>query len=291
LFIWPDCVPCILKMSIGVIRLAIKDEDKIKRVIDQILQISHLRGEDWYVTSPEIIRHIWRKILEVSGIDDPLKEVKADQNERALKVYPLAKDIVFKSDDPFLQALKLAIAGNFLDAMVTVGEGSSEVLIEALDKFPIDVAVALKFKERLERSYRIIYLTDNCGEIVFDKLFLEVLHQNYQKEITVVVRKLPILNDATLLDARSVGLDRIVRVIDNGIDEPFPGTMISKLSPEVRALVESADLIISKGVGNYDSLTEEPQLKGKISFLFHGKCLPTTVSLNVPMGSLIVFNF
>jgi len=232
-------------MSIGVARLATKDEEKVKHIMDQVLQISHLRGEDWKVTSPEIIRQIWPKIRDVSGLDDPLKEVKAEQNTRALKIYPLAKDIVSKSSDPFLQALKFSIAGNSLDAKVTVSEESTESLIEALSKLPIEVDEVLKFKERLELSRKIVYLTDNCGEIVFDELFLEIIRQTYQGDITIVTRKLPILNDATLQDARLVGLDRVGQLVDNGMNEPFPGTVIPKLSPEVRTLVESADLIIS----------------------------------------------
>lgn len=291
MLIWPDCIPCILKMSVGVARLAIKDEEKVRRAMDQVLGISHLRGEDWQVTSPEITSQAWLKIREVSGQDDPLKEVKAEQNTRALQVYPLAKEIVSKSPDPFLQALKFAIAGNSLDAMVTVKEGLTDDLIEALGKLPVDLEGVRIFRERLDKSRKIVYFTDNCGEIVFDKLFLEVIRQTYQGQITIVTRTMPILNDATMKDAIFVGLDQVAPVVENGINVPFPGTIISKLSPEVKKSVEESELVISKGVGNYDSLTEETQLRGKISFLFHGKCLPSCAPSGHPLGALVVFNF
>jgi hypothetical protein len=278
-------------MSVGVARLAIKDEEKVRRAMDQVLGISHLRGEDWQVTSPEITSQAWLKIREVSGQDDPLKEVKAEQNTRALQVYPLAKEIVSKSPDPFLQALKFAIAGNSLDAMVTVKEGLTDDLIEALGKLPVDLEGVRIFRERLDKSRKIVYFTDNCGEIVFDKLFLEVIRQTYQGQITIVTRTMPILNDATMKDAIFVGLDQVAPVVENGINVPFPGTIISKLSPEVKKSVEESELVISKGVGNYDSLTEETQLRGKISFLFHGKCLPSCAPSGHPLGALVVFNF
>jgi hypothetical protein len=264
---------------------------RVRRVMDQVLKISYLRGEDWHVTSPEIVKLAWLEIRKVSGLDDPLADVKAEQNARALKVYPLAKEIVSTSPDPFLQALKFAIAGNSLDAMVTVKEGSADVLIEALGKLPIDVEDVRLFRERLDRSNKVVYLTDNCGEIVFDKLFLEVLRETYPREIMVVTRTVPILNDATLKDARSVGLDSVAPVMENGTNEPIAGTIISQLSSEVKRLVDESDLIIAKGVGNYDSLTEETQLKGKISFLFHAKCHPCSAAHQVPLGGLAVFNF
>jgi uncharacterized protein with ATP-grasp and redox domains len=102
---------------------------------------------------------------------------------------------------------------------------------------------------------------------------------------------MPILNDATMKDAIFVGLDQVAPVVENGINVPFPGTIISKLSPEVKKSVEESELVISKGVGNYDSLTEETQLRGKISFLFHGKCLPSCAPSGHPLGALVVFNF
>jgi hypothetical protein len=277
-------------MSLSVARLALRDEQLVKLAMREILSISHLRGEDWQVTSPAITSMAWQKIREISGQDDPLLEDKVDQNIHSLLVYEAVKENILRGSDPFLQALKFSVAGNSVDSMIRNNNGPTDGLVESLSGLPIDVKCVLKFRDRINKSHKIVYFTDNCGEIIFDKLFLEAIRLTFQGQITIVTRSLPVLNDATMRDAIFIGLDEVATLMENGIKFPFPGTIISELSPEVRALVEDADLIISKGVGNYDSLTEETQLLGKVSFLFHGKCLPVCASSGASLGSLIVIN-
>jgi uncharacterized protein with ATP-grasp and redox domains len=145
-------------------------------------------------------------------------------------------------------------------------------------------------RHRLQEATRIVYLPDNCGEIVFDRLFLEVLKEKYTHKVSVVVRSRPILNDATIVEATSVGLPAVAPVIENGIPAAFPGTRLHLVSTDVRRLLMDADLVVAKGGGNLDSLTEDSQLKGRISFLFHGKCHPFCAPRNVSPGTLIVDN-
>lgn len=291
MLIWPDCIPCILKMSLGVVRLVMEDEVQVRRCMEEILTLNALRGQEWQVIPPRVVRDVWLKISEISGQTDPLKGIKAEQNRRALQIYPLAKELIFKSHDPFLVALKFAIAGNAWDAMVNMKEERMDGVIQGLDRFHINFDNVYNLKERLKNTRTLIYLSDNCGEIVFDKLFLEVLRQKYDLEVTVVTRTLPVLNDATFQDACSVGLDGVAHLMENGVPEPIPSTLLEKVSPEVKALIQKSDLLISKGVGNHDSLTEEKGLKGKISFLFHGKCHPCCSLYKVPLDALIVYNF
>ena len=118
--IWPDCIPCILKMSLETAHLVMKDEDQVRRFMKQILKLKYFRGEDWRVTSPEVIKNIWLKLLEVSGEVDPMKEIKREQNSKALEIYPVAKKLVLESRDPLLAAIKLSIAGNAIDAMTKI---------------------------------------------------------------------------------------------------------------------------------------------------------------------------
>jgi hypothetical protein len=136
----------------------------------------------------------------------------------------------------------------------------------------------------------VVWLSDNCGEIVFDRLLLETMRRFYKLDIVYITRTTPILNDATLTDASLVGLGEVATLMENGIEEPLAGTILAKTSPKVRRLVEEADLVISKGVGNYDSLTEEKGLNGKISYLFHAKCQPCCRSQKANLGDLIIFN-
>jgi len=291
MFIWPDCIPCILKMSLEIARLVMKEEDQVLRFVNEILAWRSLRGEEWHVRSPEIIRDVWIKLQEFSREQDPLKGLKEEQNRKALKIFPLAKEIILKSHDPFLDALKFAIAGNALDSMIGVTGDLAQETIEELDKFVISLESTNILRERLEKSHRLVYLSDNCGEIVFDRLLIEVVKEIYEIKVILVTRTIPVLNDATLQDAYSVGLGEVVRLMENGIPEPFPSTTLEKVSHEVRKVIEKSDLLISKGVGNHDTLTEEESLRGKISFLLHGKCHPCCSFHKVPLGTLIVYNF
>ena len=289
--IWPDCIPCIEKMALGLGRLALKDEEKVQQFMTDVLKLPPLRGENWDIISPRVVREVWRTLLEYTGDSDPMREVKAEQNRRALEIYPLAKELVLRSPDPFLNALKLAIAGNELDAMVSVTEGEALGTLKKLDSFTLDGESLKEFKERLDRAKTIAYFLDNCGEIVFDKLFLEVLRSMKEFDITVVTRTVPILNDATLMEAQSVSLSKVARLVENGIREAIAGTIASKVSPDVKAMITESDLLISKGVGNYDAFTEETWLKGRLTMLYHGKCHPCCNATKAQMGDLIVYNF
>lgn len=282
----PDCIPCITKMALDSARQAIGDEGDIRTFMERVLALKPLRGEQWDVVSPEIVRDVWLHLCDVAGSGDPLKALKAEQNRKALQLYPSVRQIVSQKSDPLLYAIKFAIAGNTLDPMQFTGDEMPKGLEESPLR-PDDVAALTK---RLSAARRLLYVTDNCGEIVFDRLLIETLRARYEVELTVMTRCVPVLNDATLQEARSVGLDGAAPLMDNGIREPFAGTSLEKASPEARALIETADLIISKGVGNYDSLTEERALRGRISFLFYGKCRPCCTTTGHDLGSLVIHN-
>ena len=289
--IWPDCIPCILKMTLGIARLVMKDEDQVRRFMEQVINLGYFRGEDWRVTSPEVIKTVWLKLLEASGETDPMKGIKKEQNRRALEVYPIAKELVLKNRDPFIEAVKLAIAGNSIDAMTDVKGEVPEKIVENWHKFEVNGENLNRLKERLKKTRRLIYLGDNCGEIVFDMLLIEVLREMYRPEITFITRTFPVLNDATSQDAISVGIGKVAKIMENGLPEPLPGTFLKKIDRELKEQIEASDLIISKGGGNYDSLTEEDGLKGKVSFLFLAKCHPYCSIHNVSLGAPIVYNF
>ncbi len=289
--IWPDCIPCILKMSLGIARVAMKDEDQVKRFMGQVIRLKYFNGKDWRVTSPEVIKDVWLKVIEVSGKSDPLKEVKDEQNRKALATYSKAKELVLKSEDPFLGAVKLAIAANSIDAMTDVKGETPEEIIKKWHRLEIDKKNENGLKERFRKARKVVYLGDNCGEIVFDRLLIEVLLEMYRIEITFITRTLPILNDATLQDALSMGIGNVAQVMENGLPEPLPGTYLKRINSESKALIERSDLVISKGGGNYDSLTEEKGLKGKVSFLFLAKCYPYCHIHRVTLNAPVIYNF
>lgn len=288
----PDCVPCILRMSITAIRKLPLTENEIKELYEEILEIPSLRGLDWDITSPEVIEGVWKKIVKKTETSDPFFSEKSEQNRKILDLYPFLEKMLSAAADPLYLAVKLAILGNSLDFMVADTALTIENTITDRVKAPLAKRVYSQFKQQIQASKHILYFGDNAGEIVFDKLLIETIKKNHSPEIVFVVRSVPTLNDATLTEATSIGMDRIVRVVENDIDGPLPGTLLKRCSGEVHDLVRRADLIISKGGGNFDTLDEERKhLKPRISFLLLSKCHPYHTNFGVDLYQPILANY
>jgi damage-control phosphatase, subfamily I len=279
-----------MRMSLNTARTVMKSDEDMRSFMDRLLQLSHFKEYNWDVTSPEIIRDIWLMAYEMFDTRDPINKIKKTQNNAVRRLYPFARNHVLKSVDPVSEAVKFAIAGNSIDIMKGDAKTPTRDTIRKLQQHAVKSKDINILKKRLQKANKLAYIGDNCGEIFFDKLLLETIKTNYAVDATFITRALPVLNDATLSDAISAGIDKVARVIENGIPEPFPGTTMNKLSPPARKCIDEADLIISKGGGNYDTLTEESTLKGKISFLFEAKCEPYCIIYKVPLGSLIIHN-
>jgi len=277
-------------MCLEVARPVVREETRIQALMEDILRLDALRGEHWEVTPPELIRDVWLKITERSGQPDPLRAMKAKQNRKALDTYQLGKELVSGSRDPLLEAIKLAVAGNSMDSMGDAEELPVHRVTGWLADLAIEPEAVDGLRSRLSKVRKLAYLGDNCGEIVFDKLLIETIEKIYDPEVIFVARSIPILNDATLEDALAVGVEKVAQLIENGIREPLPGTILKKVSPEVRGLLHEADLVIAKGGGNHDTLTEEEELRGKVTYLVQAKCHPYCTIHKQPLGGLVVYN-
>jgi len=287
-----DCVPCILRMFVTALRQMPLNETTIRELATEILEIPALRGLDWNKTSAEVIEDIWRKIVKKTGSSDPFRLAKSNQNKKIMGLYPDLKQMVKEAVDPLNMAVKLAILGNSLDLMVADSAKTFENSIKDRVDAPLPLEIYSAFEQQLKASKRLVYFGDNAGEIVFDKLLIETIKELHSPEIVFVVRSVPTLNDATLTEARSIGMDNIVRVIGNGIDGPLPGTVLGRCSNEVNDLVGRSDLIISKGGGNFDTLDEEREhLQKKISFLLLSKCEPYYRHFGVEIYQPILANY
>lgn len=287
-----DCVPCILRMSVAALRQLPLDENTIRELTTEILEIPALRGLDWNRTSAEVIEDIWRKIVKKTGSSDPFRLAKSNQNKKVMDLYPILKQMVHEAADPLYTAVKLAILGNSLDLMVADSAVTFEDSIKDRVETPLSRKIYSTFEQQLRASNRLVYFGDNAGEIVLDKLLIDTIKELYSAEIVFVVRSIPTLNDATLTEARSIGIDNIARVIENGIDGPLPGTVLRRCSNEVNDLVRRSDLIISKGGGNFDTLDEEREhLQKKISFLLLSKCEPYYRHFGVEIHQPILVNY
>jgi uncharacterized protein with ATP-grasp and redox domains len=213
---------------------------------------------------------------------DPFLEEKIRSNHIALELYQTWKPKVLQTENPFDLALRLSVAGNVMDYGVNRPFDIAQTIAQVLAaEFAVDDSVSLK--ESIKKANHILYLGDNAGEIVFDKLFIEtMMHPN----VTYVVRGLPILNDATLADAVAVGMEQVADVISSGYDAP--STILNKCCKTFLEEYKKADLIISKGQGNFEGLMNEHD--SRIFFLLMAKCDVIAEVLQVEKGSFIVFN-
>ncbi len=181
-----------------------------------------------------------------------------------------------------------------MPSILSMADRPSDIkaFIQAKLELSIPEDIFFYFKERVFNAHSLVYFTDNCGEVLLDKLLVETIQElSPDKEVTFVVRKIPALNDATIKEAKAVGLDTVGTIIENGIDGPLPGTMLARCSRQVKDLVAQADLVISKGGGNFNTLGEEINtLNTDVSFLLLSKCIPFSKCFDVQTFDLVLYN-
>lgn len=292
MLIKPDCIPCVLNMSISVLRRLPLDEEKIKALYTEILEIPSLQGRFWETTSVHVIEKVMEKIHHAMNDPDPFAAEKERQNAVVMELHPRLRSWVEKSTNPLYTAAKLAILGNAIDFMVPQNVADIENTIREKLDFPLDPRECEKLEENLRRSKRVLYFADNCGEIVLDKLFMETVKGLFDVEFVLVVKSVPAMNDVTLKEARAVGMDHLAEVIENGIQGPVPGTILQRCSESLKQEIGKADLLISKGGGNFDTLDEEKEhLPKPIIFMLLSKCHPYFKTFGIEVNRPILYNY
>ncbi len=254
-------------------------EKKRDRLVSGMMkEIAAIDLENSY--SPEITRNILEQLKKESKVADPYQGEKDESNREMLERYQEFKRMVEVSKNPFETALRLAIAGNIID----FGPGHDFDIWETIEQvmnsdFAIDHS--LQLQDAIKNAKRILYLGDNCGEIVLDKLFLETIaHPN----VTFSVRDSAVLNDVTLKEANEVGIPEVATLVSNGDDAP--STLLHRVNPEFKKLYDSADLIISKGMGNYEGLMDEND--PRLYFLMMIKCHVIGKKIGAKKGEFVV---
>lgn len=271
-----DCIPCFFKQALFAARAALDDEARIKTVLDKVgMLVSEIPLNS---SPPETGREVYRTIREVTGVDDPFRDLKGKSIDKALALYPTLKHLLGEAKEPLKTAVRLAIAGNVIDFGANPDFQLEQDIQEVLQKKPA-INHYQAFKEKLARAQDILYLGDNAGETVFDRLLIETMG----KPVTFVVREIPIINDATAEDAISSGLDNVAAIVSSGCDAP--GTVLGGCSEPFLAHFNKADLIISKGQGNYETLSHE---KRPIFFLLKAKCPMIARDLGVKAGDIVI---
>lgn len=274
-----DCVPCFIRQALEAIRTASDDPALHESLLRTLCK--EISTMDLSTPPPVMGRTIHRHVKRMTGLADPYAELKERFNQHALELLPSLREEVAVADDPFELAVRLAVAGNSID-FGTRHDISEELLGRVLTKARTAEFLGSipRLRQAIEDAGSILYLADNTGEIVLDHLLLDQLPLD---RVTFAVRGAPIINDATMADAKRTGIAQRVRTIDSGAD--LPGTLLEESNPQFQAAIRHADLIISKGQGNFETLNTDPS--GKIFFLLMIKCGVVARDLNAPVGTFV----
>ena len=273
-----DCFPCFLRQSIIALRLGTKDESLRETILKSTLD--YIQNTDMSKPPAYTTTFIHKKIRQMLGID-PFKEIKSEYNQIVLRLYPSLKTTIEKSPDPLWISTRLAIAGNVIDFGIFTSVDIEGAIRKALNN-QLAVDDYSSFKNAISIADKILYLTDNAGEIVFDRLLIETLIQ-LGKEVKAVVKGSPVINDSTMDDAEESGLTEVCDVIDNGSEAV--GTILEWTSSAFQKIFNDAQLVISKGQGNFETLIGAEK---KIFFLFQSKCDVVSKELSLSTGSMLL---
>ena len=275
-----DCIPCFVRQALEAARQAEADETTQKMVLLRVCR--WVSDMDMDMSPPLMGQRIHRLVRELTGNTDPYAECKSKFNHAVLELLPELRQEIASSPDPLSTAVRLAIAGNAIDMGAYSGLDNNNlrpILTRAMAS-PV-VGVLESLRNAIRHANTILYLADNAGEIVLDRLLIEQLRP---ERVTVVVRGQPVLNDATLVDATAAGLNDMVEVIDNGSDAP--GTLLSDCAADMRQRLAHADVVLAKGQGNYETLSAET--RPNLFFLLMAKCPVIAGHIGCERNSLIV---
>jgi uncharacterized protein with ATP-grasp and redox domains len=279
-----DCYSCLVQQAVDAGRRACDEPVVQERILREAL--AALAKADLSLPPPLCARLIGEIIQRHTGVDDPYLEAKQRSNEFALSLLERCRSHLATSTDPLATAIRLAAAGNIIDfgihGAVSVGLDWVETSIAHALEAPLDPVVLERFRERAANARRILYLADNAGELAFDRLLIEQLPKG---AVTVAVKGGPILNDALLEDAQAVGIGEVAAIIDNGAQ--IPGTWLPDCSPEFREHFAAADVVISKGQGNFETLSDTTR---EVFFLLKVKCPMVSQHLATPVGTILLAN-
>lgn len=278
-----ECGPCFLRQAGEALDLATSDDELKVEVFNEIftyLSDSFKTDANSNGTGSKI-----HKIIKTrTGSRDPYKNEKVLGNSIALKYLPQVESLIRK-DNTLENHVKIAIIGNILDfGAFTLDTDIDELIDDALSK-QLKINDVNSLEKSIEKHNKLLYMVDNTGEIVFDKLLLEKL-KSYGLDITIAVKSEPILNDACMEDALEVGLDEYGEIVEIGAGTV--GFVDSQISEEFREIFNDHDFIISKGMGNYEGLTEIDTSDKELYFLLCAKCNTIARHIGVDFKDMVL---
>lgn len=274
-----DCIKCFIEQANKLLH-KYNVPDNITR--DIIIRLRLFIEDHKNLNAPEVSCFMHRLIKKATRKNDLYEKEKKNYNELLLSLECDIREIIKKSDDPFKTALRYALAGNIIDFGPPKPFDVSKALSEAANKVPA-IDHTLELKKALNEANTVLYLGDNAGEIVLDKLFIETIgHPN----LYFAVRGSKVINDITMEDAEKTGINRVAKVISNGYDAP--STILNRCSPEFIKVYNEADVIVSKGQGNLEGLIDETDKN--IFFLLMVKCHVISNIIKVHEKNVVAIN-
>jgi len=271
-----DCLPCMINQALRAGRIATNDDEKIKQILDEVGAM--IKDIPMYQTPVQSGMFIYNKISEITGITDPYKKLKKESIDEALEIYPALEKLMDITSDSLEKAIRIAIAGNIIDFGVNQTYDIKSELVEIMDK-SFAINDYRSFRKNVQNAKSILYIGDNAGESVFDRILIKTLG----KPVTYVVRDAPIINDVTYQDAIDSGIDEVADIISSG--STAPGTVLELCNKQFIAQFNNAEMIISKGQGNYESLSDSNR---PIFFLLKAKCEIIADDLGVNKNDIIL---
>lgn len=282
----PECINCVLQKNLNLCPEGIDSKIRLE-YMKRLMEI--LANAELDECVPALNPSIYQLKKELLGIEpENYTETKRYFNALMMEKAELLQREILIAEDPLKMALQYAMTGNYIDfgAMDQVSEEELEKLLARAPQIPVEEKEFTSLREDIIKAEKMVYLTDNCGEVVMDKLFLEEIRkENPIASITVLVRGQEILNDATMADAEQIGLTEMVSVIGNG--SGIAGTSLKHISSEARTLLENADVIIAKGQGNFETLQE---CGLNIYYIFLCKCDMFSDRFQVPKFTGMLIN-
>lgn len=286
-----ECIPCFFKQALEAAKLSGADEKTQKKILDKIaLQLPVFSMAS---SPPEMAKVIYGIIRDLTGEADPYAKIKEKSNNLALGIYPRLRGKVESSRDRLLAAVELAVAGNIIDygvkSSLNVKKELDSILAKednAIRKESGSIFNYGSFKRALRDARTVLYLADNAGEVVFDRILIEEIKDAYKnKNILYAVKEKPIINDALREDALIAGIDKKATIVSSGLDAP--GTVLSLCSKKFLKAFGRADMVISKGQGNFEALSD---CKRDIFFLFMAKCQVIARDVKCRLGDVILLH-
>lgn len=278
----PKCPACLLHRTYTESRMVTDDESKIRKAVKDSLEILNRRYPQGEINAV-IATEMHRRVYDILGVPDPYKQVKDKSNEIVMNFLSSVRKYVDSQNDGFRASAIASIIGNTFDYGVMGHHVAEDDFMGFFsDQYAKGLTIDDMDKIKKFCNGNVVYLTDNCGEIIVDSLFLEKIKE-ISRELTVVVRGKPILSDATIEDARLAGIDKIVdNLLTNG--GGAIGIIENELPAETLEKINNADIVIAKGMANYECLSESPL---PVAFLLTAKCKPVADSLGVSVGDMV----